>query len=174
MNETINTIFARRSIRKYEEKPVEKEKIEWLLKAGFAAPSAKDSRPYEFIVVTEKAQMDKIREGLTYGNYNAPAAIIVCANKTVAAERVKGEMWPQDCSAAIQNVMVAAVSINLGTVWLGVYPISERVTKVTEILEIPAHVTPLGIVYVGYKAEQKEPRHRYDESKVHWEKYCLK
>lgn len=167
----LDTIYARRSIRKYQEKQVEKEKLESLLKAGMAAPSGMNIKPWEFVVVTQKDTLDEIRATLIFGKYNAPAAIAVCGNTSFFKHPMAARFWVQDCSAATENILLAAVELGLGTVWLGVHPIHNFTKRISQILHLPDHVKPLNIIYVGYPAEEKEPRTQYDPDRVHWEVY---
>jgi len=167
----IDTIYARRSIRQYQAKPVEKEKLTTLLKAAMAAPSAMNLKPWEFIVVTAPEMMDSIRASLMFGKHNAPAAIVVCGNTSFIKYPKASKFWVQDCSAATENILLAAVALGLGTVWLGVHPIHNFKKRISEILELPKNVEPLNIIYVGYPAEEKNPRTQYDPNRVHWEKY---
>ncbi len=167
----IDTIYARRSIRKYQDKPVEKEKLETLLKAAMAAPSAMNNRPWEFVVVTEPEGMDAIRGALTFGKHNAPAAIVVCANISLFRNPAAAQFWVQDCSAATENILLAAVTLGLGSVWLGVHPVHRFTKRIAKALGLPAHIKPLSVVYVGYPAEEKAPRTQYNPDRVHWEKF---
>jgi nitroreductase len=167
----IDTIYTRRSIRRYQEKPVEKEKIEWLLKAAMAAPSAMNIKPWEFVAVTDPDVMAKIRSSLMFAKFNAPAAIAVCGNTSFFKHANATRFWVQDCSAATQNILLAAVSLGLGTVWLGVHPVHVFTKRISEILALPKHVIPLNVIYVGYPAEEKPARTQYDERRVHWESY---
>ena len=172
MNDFIKTIFQRRSIRKYQDKAVEKEKLVLLLQAAMAAPSARNNQPWEFVVVTEPGKMTKFRENMKYGNYNAPAAIVVCGSPKVMKNDDAEKFWIQDCSAAVENILVSAVSLGLGTVWLGVYPKEETIQTVRELVSLPEEVTPLAVLYIGYPAESKEAQTRYEESRVHWQDYA--
>lgn len=167
----IDAIFARRSIRRYTDQPVEPEKLLLLLQAAMAAPSACNSNPWEFVVVTEPEPLQNLRSRLYSGQYNAPAAIVVCGNETIANSSVARFFWPQDCSAAVENILLAAVGLGLGTVWIGCYPLPTVIKPVSAALNLPAHVIPLGIIYVGYPAEEKRPRTRYDERRVYWQEY---
>ncbi len=167
----LETIYARRSIRQYQEKPVEKEKLEELLKAAMAAPSAMNIKPWEFVVVTQKETLDKIRASLTFGKHNAPAAIVVCCNAAFFKHPMAAKFWVQDCSAATENILLAAVGLGLGTVWLGVHPIHNYIKQISKILNLPENVKPLNVIYVGYPAEEKDPRTQYDPKRVHWETY---
>ncbi|MBW6465799.1 MAG: nitroreductase family protein [Brevefilum sp.] len=164
-------IYARRSIRQYQDKPVEREKIELLLKAAMAAPTAMNSKPWEFVVVTQVETLDKIRSALMFGKFNAPAAIVVCSNTSLLRRPMASKFWVQDCSAATQNILLSAVGLGLGTVWLGVHPIHVYKKRISEILSLPIYVEPLNVIYIGYPADQKAGRTQYDSSRVHWETF---
>jgi nitroreductase len=171
MTDILETIFSRRSIRKYEDKPVEREKLTKLLQAGTAAPSACNNKPWEFVAVDDLNVMEQFRTRLLYGPYNAPAAIVVCHNPQVGKSPGCDKFWEQDCSAAIENILLAAVGLGLGTVWLGTHPNEAVISIVREIVKLPEHVTPLAVIYIGYPAENKEPRTQYDEALIHWQQY---
>ncbi len=166
-----DTIYARRSIRQYQEQPVEKEKLETLLKAAMAAPSAMNIKPWEFVVVTEPGTMDEIRSSLMFGKHNAPAAIVVCGNTSFFKHPMASKFWVQDCSAATENILLTAVDLGLGTVWLGVHPIHNFTKRISRILDLPDHVKPLNVIYVGYPAEEKPARTQYNPDRIHWETY---
>ncbi len=170
--EIIDLLRARRSIRAYEDRPVEHELLQQLLVAAMAAPSACNSQPWEFVVVTQPEILDRLRSKLLFARYNAPAAIAVCGNPSIAHNSVSRKFyWVQDCSAATQNILVAAAGLGLGAVWIGVYPLPSVIKPVREILALPEEVTPLALVYVGYPAETKPPSDRYEERRVYWEQY---
>jgi nitroreductase len=164
----IKTIFSRRSIRKYTPDPVSEEDIKTLLEAAMAAPSASNRKPWHLVVVTERETLDKLADSHRYGKmlHDAPLCVAVCGD-TSASER----FWVQDCSAATENLLLAATALGLGAVWLGVHPSEERVADIRGILGIPEGVTPLNLVSVGHPAEEKEPRTQYDEERVHREKW---
>jgi nitroreductase len=170
-NPILDTIFHRRSIRKYAAQPVEPEKLDLLLKAGMAAPSAMNCKPWEFIVVTNPERLAQFRKRLIFGDRNAPAAIVVCGNPSLSANPAAKLFWVQDCSAATENILIAAVGLGLGTVWIGVHPVAEFVRTVRKIVSIPKKVTPLCIVYVGYPESEKPARTQYDDQRVHRQKY---
>ncbi len=167
----LENIFARRSIRRYQDKPVEKEKFELLLQAAMAAPSAMNFKPWEFVVVTDPIRLDEIRNALTFGNHNAPAAIAVCGNLSFFKNLKVSQFWVQDCSAATENILLAAVELGLGTVWLGVHPIHNYTKRISGILNLPPHVKPLNVIFVGYPAEEKPARTQYSPDRVHWETF---
>ncbi len=166
--ELIDTIYSRRSIRRYTEEPVSEEQIKTLLEAAMAAPSASNRKPWHFVVVTERETLDRLAEAHKYAKmlHEAPVCISVCGDQSVS-ER----FWVQDCSAATENLLLAATALGLGAVWCGVYPRQERVEAISKILGIEAPVVPLNIIAVGHPAEEKEPRTQYDEDRVHREKW---
>jgi nitroreductase len=167
----IDTIYKRRSIRKYTDAPVEQDKIMTVLKAAMASPTAANCQPWEFIVVTEESKLAKVREKCIFARYNAPAAIVVCGNMKLAMKGPDHDLWIQDCSAAIENILIAATCLELGSVWIGVYPLESRTRIIRKIFQIPEHVTPLSLVYVGYPAEEKPARTRYNEKRIYWQEY---
>jgi nitroreductase len=171
MTEVLDLIFNRRSIRKFQEREVERELLIQLLQAAMAAPSACNNQPWEFVVVTEKEKMDELRSRLIFGRYNAPAAIAVLGNPSLAIKALGKDFWVQDCSAAVENLLIAAAGLGLGAVWLGVHPVSAIVKDMREVLQVPESVTPLAVIYVGYPAESKPPRTQYKEERVHWQHY---
>jgi nitroreductase len=170
-NPTLESIFHRRSIRKYTEQMVEAEKLDLLLQAAMAAPSAMNCKPWEFVVVTDPDKLVSFRTRLIFGNRNAPAAIVVCGNPRLSTNPAARLFWVEDCSAATQNILIAAASLGLGTVWVGVHPVADFVRIVREIAGLPRHVIPLGLIYVGYPVEEKLSRTQYAADRVHWQIY---
>lgn len=163
-------ILTRRSIRNYIDKPISKDLIKELLEAGMSAPSAGNQQPWHFIVVTEKECLDALAEGHPHGKMlkQAKLAIIVCGDPD--SEKHKG-FWVQDCSAAIENILLAAHAKGLAGVWVGVYPREERVKIVRDIMKIPDNIIPLAILSIGYSNEKGWKVNRYDESKVHYNRW---
>ena len=165
--EVKEALLKRRSCRKFlEQKVSEKITIE-LMKAAMAAPSAKNKKPWKFYVVTNKDKLKELRFAGSAFNYNSPMHIIVCGDlsKTIVADKVY-DFWIQDCSSAIENILLAATSLGLGTCWCGVYPVEERVNKVKEILNLDENIIPLGLIHVGYPDCELEPRTQYEEENV--------
>jgi nitroreductase len=173
-NPTLDTIFRRRSIRKFKEQPVESEKINLLLKAAMSAPSAMNCMPWEFVVVTDPETLSQFRKRLIFGNRNAPTAIVVCGNPSLSTNPAARLFWVQDCSLAGENILIAATGLGLGTVWIGIHPVAMFVRIVREIIGLPKHITPLGLIYVGYPAEEKPARTQYNSRRIHLEKYSKK
>jgi len=166
----MNSIFHRRSIRKYTGEVVSEELIEEILKAGMAAPSAGNEQPWHFIVIRDKSIMEDITKFHPYSQMlkEASHAIVVCGD--LSLQKYEG-YWIQDCSAAMQNMLLMADSLGLGAVWLGVYPMEERVDKLKELLNIPQNVIPLGIMSLGYPAETKEPSDRFNPQRIHRDRW---
>ncbi len=171
MTEILDIIFKRRSIRHYTDQPVSSDLLVSLLQAAMAAANACNSQPWEFVVITEKEQLDQLRERLQFARYNAPAAIVVCGNVNIAHSSAAKHYWVQDCCATMENILIAATGLGLGSVWIGLYPQPSVMKPVRAVLNIPDHVTPLAMAYVGFPAEEKRPRTQYDEYRVHWQAY---
>jgi len=163
--ELIKTIFARRSIRKYTSKLVNQKDIRTMLEAAMAAPSASNRKPWHFIVVTNRKMLDNLARVHPYGKmlFEAPLSIVVCGDKTTSPR-----YWVQDCSAATENLLLAAAALGLGAVWLGVHPKENWLLgPIRKVLNIPETSVPLNLISIGHPAEEKEPRTQYDELRVH-------
>ncbi|HAA37827.1 MAG TPA: nitroreductase family protein [Firmicutes bacterium] len=166
----MKTILTRRSIRKFTEQPIADELLEELLRAAMSAPSGRNARPWQFIVVRERELLDGMREcapntALLAG---APAAVVVCGD--LEKELVPG-LWVLDCAAATQNLLLAAHASGLGAVWLSVYPNEEKVNKLRDYFGAPEHIIPLAVVALGYPAEEKSVEDRFDPQCVHYERW---
>lgn len=159
-------ILSRRSIRKYTKQPVSEDDIKALLEAAMAAPSASNRKPWHFIITTDRKKLDKLAEIKSGAKllHNAPLCIAICG-----IESASPHYWVQDCSAATENLLLAAPMLGLGAVWLGIYPNENFVRPVKEIFGLPDDIIPLSLISVGHPAEEKEPRSQYDESRVHKE-----
>ncbi|MCF8011213.1 MAG: nitroreductase family protein [Clostridiales bacterium] len=166
----MKAILERRSIRKYQDKKIPDKELKKLLQAAMAAPSAGNQQPWEFIVLRDKGNLENIIKFHPRATMlkTADAAIVVCGNEQ--KETHKG-FWVQDCSAATENILIAAQESGIGAVWLGIYPREERVKGLQELLNLPEYVYPLCVISLGYPAEEKEPSNRYDETRIHDEKW---
>lgn len=164
-NQTLETIFNRKSVRKYTERPVEKEKLETLVRAGMAAPSSRDRRPWEFVIVTDQDLLDKMGDGLPLARMlkETKQAIIVCGD-TVKSENA----WQLDCSAAAQNILLAAESMGLGAVWTAAYPYPERMKIIQDALQLPEHILPLTVIPLGYPTGIEKPKDKYNKKQIHY------
>jgi nitroreductase len=173
MNETIEAIMTRRSVRRYEDRPVSDEAVETLLRAAMAAPSAGNEQPWHFVVLRDRRTMLRITEVHPYSKMldHAPVCIAVLADLSLMHQLVPKDTWVQDTSAATQNLLLAAHAIGLGAVWLGVHPRGDTKRGVKEILGLPDGVECLSLVAVGHPAESPGPADRYDPSRVHHESW---
>jgi len=171
--DTLSVIYARKSVRHYTGVAATKDQLETLLKAGMAAPTAVDRRPWAFVVVTDKKILNALADGLPYSKMivQAGAAIIVCGDLNKALPGEGQAFWVQDCSAATQNILLAAQALGLGAVWTGMYPSSERVNFVQQALGIPKEVIPLNIIAVGHPVGDEKPKDKFDPVNIHWEKW---
>lgn len=167
----IDNIMTRTSVRSYLEKQVEEFKVEQILRAAMAAPSAKNLQPWSFVVVRDKQLMNALAEALPYAKMlpKADVAIVVCGDLSKSLP-IEG-YWAHDASAVSQNILLAAHALGLGAVWTGVYPRQERVVPVQEILNLPQDIVPLNVIPLGYPAKDYVPRDKWDESKIHYEKW---
>jgi nitroreductase len=167
--DALSVIFNRKSVRTFTSQPVTPEEIQTLLKAGFSAPTAKNIQPWEFIVFNSRSAIDSLAaEGLPGTRVileQAALAIVICGD-TVASTR-----WSLDCSAATENILLAAEALGLGAVWLAVYPWRNRVERVVDVCGTPPHVLPLAVVAVGHPKGEHSPKNKYKEAKIHWNKW---
>ena len=162
----MNSIFHRVSIRKYEEKPVEQEKITQMLKAAMAAPSACNQQPWEFYVVTDKNVIERLSEASPYAKCakGAPLVFVSCYR----TEGIAPDYFEIDLSAAVENLLLEADYLGLGAVWMGIAPDEGRMNAVKEVLDIPEHLRAFALVPCGYPAEARAQQDRYEESRVHY------
>ena len=166
----MDLFVTRRSIRKYTGQAVTQEQLEELLRAGMAAPTGRNAQPWQFVVLTDREVLDGIPAFApnTAMLTGAPAAIVVCGD--LSMEQVPG-LWVQDCSAATENILLAAHAAGLGAVWLSIYPNEERVTKMRSHLILPDTVIPLAVISIGYPAEEKEPSDRFKPERIHYNRW---
>lgn len=171
--DALPVIHSRKSVRRYTGEKVSTEDLLALMKAGMAAPSAVNKQPWAFIAVTDPATLVKLAEKLPFTKMivKAGACIIVCGDMSKALSGVERDFWIQDCSAASQNILLAAESMGLGAVWSGMYPLQERVDHVRSVLGIPDTVVPLNVIAVGYPTGVEKPQNKFNEENIHWEKW---
>lgn len=172
MNETLKTIYQRKSVRHFTDQEVTKEQLETIIRAAMAAPTAINAQPWQFLVVTDKELKAKYAEG----NFQADmvkkcsALVVICGDKTLGNER-SWTYWDQDCSAATENLLLAVESIGLGAVWTGVYPGEDRMKTVKERFGLPDNVVPLCVILVGYPDGTDKPKDKWKPERIHWNKY---
>lgn len=164
-------IYTRRSIRKYKDIPLEESQIRQVIRAGTYAPSAGNEKPWHFIVITKRETLEAITSFHPYTQMlkSAPVAIIACADLTNI--KYEGVFWIQDMSAAVQNMLLEATSMNLGSCWCGVYPNPVLVDNLSMLLDLPSNIIPAAIVALGVADEAREIDERFNESLVHYEKW---
>jgi len=168
--ELFEAIRTRRSIRRFSDKPVPPEHIEKILDAAMMAPSAGNGQPWQFVVVTDRALLEKIPQIQPNGEMSreAAAGILICGDTSL--EKYPGN-WVADCAAATQNILLAVHALGLGGVWTGVYPGGERCQAFRDFFGLPQHVIPLAFVPIGYPAESKEHENRYQSARVHRDRW---
>ncbi len=168
MNQKLDFIFTRRSIRKYEDREVSDEMIQDLLEAGMAAPSAVARDPWHFIVLKDRTTINKLADALPHGQMlrQATAAFVVCGDITQAHCELESYML-QDLSAAVENILLAANVLGLGTCWLGVHPRPERMEGIKALFKLPDHIIPMCGIAIGWPKDRPEPRTRFNPDKVH-------
>ncbi|MBN1232395.1 MAG: nitroreductase family protein [Candidatus Coatesbacteria bacterium] len=166
----MESIYKRRSIRKFKDKEIEESIILEIIKAGMYAPSAGNQQPWQFLVITEREKLNRIPDFHEYSKmlYSSPAAILVCAD--LLKERITN-FFPQDCSASTENMLIAATSMGLGSVWLGVYPVEKRIKGFKTLFNLPETIIPFSLVALGYPDEEKTLADRYDSSRIHFNKW---
>lgn len=172
-NPILKAIYSRRSVRHFTDESVTKEQLFEIVKAGMAAPSARNLQPWSFIIVTNRDTLDQLANGLPYAKmlFRAKAAIIVCGIPDRSGQDSPEGYWVQDCSAASQNILLAAEAIGLGAVWTGVYPRQERVAIVKDILGIPEKVIPLNLIPIGVPDGVDKPKDKFREDNIIWESW---
>ena len=167
----LDVIMTRTSIRAFTGEPVSKDQLEIILKAGMAAPTGMNAQPWRFVVLTDQ---DKIKEifgtGFRSEMYTTAGAVIVVCGEAETDGR-PNMFWYEDCSAAAENILLAAHALGLGAVWTAGYPAVDRTAPVSEALGIPSNVLPLCVIPMGVPAENPEPKDKWKPENIHWEKW---
>lgn len=169
-----DAIATRTSIRMFDKtRPVGEDQIERMLRAAMAAPTAVNKQPWEFVVVTDKATLSALSKVHPHARIENGAMLViaVCGSLDNGLDGRAKEYWVQDCSAATENLLLAAHGLGLGAVWCGVYPMEDRIAPISEILAIPQGYMPLNLVTIGYPAVHPAPKDKWNESKVHRERW---
>lgn len=170
--ELFEAIHTRRSVRTFTGEALPKEVLLKLVRAGMAAPSAKNVQPWNFIIVTEKPTLLEMHGYLPNASMlnKAGAAIVVCGlpdKDDVYAQK----HWPVDYAAATENILLAAHALGYGAVWTAVYPNEDRAAPVKKTLHIPHNVEPLCIIPIGIPAGNPTPKDKFDEKNIRWEQW---
>ena len=163
MQTLLDGILSRRSIRQFTGESIKEEDLNKIIKAGMAAPSAKNIQPWSFIVVTDKDILNKLCKALPYAKMldKAGAAIIVCGD-------IKEENWVVDCAAATENILLAAHALGYGAVWTAVYKYESRIEPVRQECKIPKEIVPLNVIPIGIPVDKNvKPIDKYNQKKIH-------
>ncbi|MDR1672931.1 MAG: nitroreductase family protein [Bacteroidales bacterium] len=168
--EVLNSILTRRSIRKYTDETISREKMEELIRYGMYAPSAHNRQPWHFVLLNDKNVCEKILEFHPYAKMLSSAqwGIAVCGDET---EALSPEYWPVDCGAATMNILLAAHGMGYGAVWLGIYPREERISAMQELLGLPPHVHTFSIISVGVPYQETATPDRFRRGRIHLNKW---
>lgn len=183
-NETLKNIFSRHSVREFTGEAVKKDDLLTILKTGMSAPSAVNRQPWSFVAITNREILDALCEKLPFAKMlsKAGAAIVVCglpdkskilglAAKVVAKTSL-GDFWITDCSAASENILLAAHALGFGAVWTAVFPDEKKIKDVREVLKIPKDIIPLNVIPIGIPVNKNEPpKDKFKEKNIHWEKW---
>ena len=163
-----DAIMNRRSIRKYTDEPVTDEQITKILESAMMAPSAGNGQPWQFVVVRDKHTQAEIKKINQYAQMaeRAPVGILVCGD--LSLEKFAG-YWVQDCSAAVQNILLAVHALGLGAVWTGITPMEDRIAGFKKLFGLPEQVIPLGYIPIGHPDQQPKSESRYKAERVHQE-----
>lgn len=167
----VDALATRRSIRTFTDKPVSDAMVEGLIHSAMQAPSAGNAQPWEFVVIRSEESKEHITKIHQYAQMapKSPVSVLVCGN--LFKEKYAG-FWVQDCSAAIQNMLLAARAYGIGTVWCGIHPIEERVAAFRKAFALPDHIVPLGLVVMGYSDQPFIERKVFDAQKIHYERFA--
>jgi nitroreductase len=166
----LDAIRTRRSVRHFTEAPVTDADLDAILRAAMAAPSAGNERPWRFVVVRDADVLARLSRATPFAKplASAPLGMVVCADRR--SLRYPG-LWPVDCAAAIENLLLAAHALGLGGVWMGVHPITPLQIAVGRIIHVPRRITPVAMVALGHPESMPEPVDRFDPSFIHYDRW---
>lgn len=179
----LDVIMTRTSIRNFTGEPVPQEQLETILKAGMAAPTAMNSQPWRFVVVTDREKKAQVfGQGPRSEMFQTAGAVIVVCGESTSMRKPFGQpdapevemenmFWYEDCSAAAENILLAAHALGLGAVWTAGYPGMQRVAPIAEALGIPEKVIPLCVIPVGVPAEAPAPKDKWKPEYIHWNQW---
>ncbi|MDR2562679.1 MAG: nitroreductase family protein [Prevotellaceae bacterium] len=167
-NEILANILSRTSIRNYSDREISVEDMNKLLKAAMSAPSSKDRRPWHFVAISDKTILSSLGERLKNASClnGANKAVVVCGDVELS-----DNCWFLDCSAATQNILLAAHSIGIGAVWTAAYPYEDRMAVISEILELPENIKALAVIPMGYPTEENKAKDKFDETRIHLDRW---
>ena len=164
----MNAIFHRVSIRKYKEQEVEQEKVEKMLRAAMAAPSACNQQPWEYYVVTNKNKIEALSKTSPYAGCAKHALLVFVACYRKEEGIIAPSYQEIDLSASVENLLLEADELGLGAVWMGIAPGKERMEAVRKVLDLPERLNAFALIPCGYPAESRPQQDRYEEKRVHY------
>ncbi|UCD33198.1 MAG: nitroreductase family protein [Desulfobacterales bacterium] len=171
--ETLEAIHTRRSIRKFKPQPVPKDLIHDILAAAMTAPSAGNQQPWQFVVITDRKILDRIPEINPYASMAKQAALAILICGDLSLEKFPGN-WVLDCSAAVQNLLLAAHDKGLGAVWTGIYPDKQRMEDFQQLVGLPQHVVAHTLVPMGYPNQKLSREDRFKQERIHYNHWPTK
>jgi len=165
--DTLEIIHRRRSIRNFTNKPISDEDLDKIMSAAMTAPSAMNSQPWKFVIINDIEIKKQIIKISPYANMclQSPISILVCGD--INEDKIPG-FWPISCSACIQNMLLAACTLGIGSVWTGIYPIEETVNGYRKLFNLPNNIVPHSLVVLGYSNAPFEKRDYYNGEKIHY------
>ncbi len=165
-------IHSRKSVRAFTGENITQELLDEIVRAGMAAPSAVNMQPWEFVIVRDRAMLDRLGDGLPYAKmlYKASAAVIVCMDPAGAHDKML-EYAVIDASCAAQNILLATEALGLGACWTAAYPRPDRMVYVRRCLSIPEHILPLAVIPIGVPDGADQPKEKYKPEKIHRERW---
>lgn len=168
----LGNISGRKSVRSFTDEKVDADDLERIVKAGMSAPSAINLQPWELIVFDEGEILDFMVDLHDYSKMfkTATAGIVVCGNMDRTVEGFE-DFWVQDCSACTQNILLAIEALNLGGVWLGIYPVKQRCEKLTDYFKLPDNIIPFAVIAIGHPSGDEKSKDKWDDKKLHWNKW---
>lgn len=167
---TLHTIFSRKSVRHFSDRPISRAQMDTLTRAAMAAPSSRNIQPWRFILINNRSLLDSLRNNLPTADMLAQtgSAIAICADTLATnTQGQKTTSWMLDGAAATQNLLLAAEAMGLGAVWTGVYPYRDRIATVSRFLSLPPHIIPVSLVPIGYPNGDEQPKDKYNPEYVH-------
>ncbi len=163
LNNVVQTILNRKSVRKYSDREVSEKDLILLARTAMAAPTARDSRPWYIFATNKKAEIEKLSEAYAQIG-NAKALLIICGNRDKFLEGPGELYWMQDCAAATENALLAAESLGIGAVWLGICPNKQRMDGITKVLKLSDNLVPFSVISLGYPEGENQPKDKWDEN----------
>lgn len=168
----IENIMTRTSVREFTGRAIGSDTLEAIVRAGMAAPTGANQQPWAFVVVSDRAALDSLAAADPWANLKtAAAAIVVCGDMQRKMDGAFGEYWIQDCSAASENILLAAHAYGLGGVWYGVYPATEFGPAIRQALGMPGYITPLNVIALGHPAAPAAPKDKWHPEHVHYQRW---